>query len=66
MAGGETLWMTETGIVIVIGETIEEIIEEMTDGTEDREGLRLQDMDGRLNCVKKFEFELTFYTFYVF
>ena len=45
MAGGETLWMTETGIVIVIGETTEEITEEMTDGTEtitvgteDREG----------------------------
>ena len=72
MAGGETLWMTETGIVIGIGETTEKIIEEMTDrteiitvGTEDREGRRLQDMDGRLNCVKKIEFELTFYTFYV-
>ena len=43
MAGGEVLWMTETGIVT--GETTEEIIEEMTEGTEiitvgteDREG----------------------------
>ena len=34
MAGGEVLWMTETGIVIVTGETTEEIIEEMTEGTE--------------------------------